>query len=119
MNMSLRNFPKPPLSVVYSDCGLSERTALVIAICNRTNEIMEYVFGLESTQVLVPAQSNVDARMPLRFLRPCVQIINNIITTQGLTIDSVPMPGDSLDYHGFVPLTRNISETLNAIIEEL
>jgi hypothetical protein len=119
MNISLRNFPKPPLAVVHADCGLSERREIVARICDRTNEILEYCFGLESSKVLVPAQSNIDERMPLYFLRPCVEYINTIILTQGIDTPLLAVPGDNMDYHRFVPLTREIAETLNAIIEEL
>ena len=119
MNVALRNFPKPPLAVVYDDCGLSARRDIVAQICDRTNEVLEYCFGLESSKVLVPAQSNIDERMPLYFLRPCVEYVNTIITTQGIDTPLVPMPGDNMDYHRFVPLAREIAEALNAIIEEL
>lgn len=119
MNMPLRNFPKPPLVIVYADCGLSERTEIVAQLCNRTNEVLEYVMGLEYTPVLVPAQGNVDARMPLYFMRPCVEAINKIILTNGLEVPMLAKPGDSMDYHRFVPLAREIAEALNAIIDLL
>jgi hypothetical protein len=119
MNKILRNFPKPPLGDVHADCGLSQRREIVARICNRTNEICEYVLGLDTPKLFVPGQSNIDERMPLMFLRPCIEAINAIIEIHELTIDSLPMPGNSIDYHGFVPLTRSIIEKLNAIIEEL
>ena len=119
MNVALRNFPKPPLAAIYGDCGLSARTDIVAQICNRTNEVIEYMLGMEAPQVLVPAQSNIDERMPLRFLRPCVEAINLIIFQRELEVDPVRMPGDSMDYHGFVPLARDITEALNKIIEVL
>ena len=119
MNVALRNFPKPPLATVNADCGLSERREIVARLCDRTNEVLEYCFGLESSKVLVPGQSNIDERMPLCFLRPCVEYINTIIQTQGIDTPLLAMLGNSMDYHQFVPLTREIAKTLNAIIEEL
>jgi hypothetical protein len=105
--------------MVNTDCGLSERTAIVMRICDRTNEVLEYVFGLESSRVDAPAQSNIDERMPLRYLRPCAEMINTIILTQDLEIPLVAVPGNSMDYHGFVPLTRTLSEALNKIVDQL
>lgn len=119
MNLSLRNFPKPLLATVYADCGLSARTEIVAQICDRVNEVSEYVLGLDAPKVLVPAQSNIDARMPLYFLRPCVDAINGIIMAYELNIPLLAKPGDNMDYHRFVPLCREIAEALNAIIEQL
>lgn len=117
MNAHLRNFPKPPLGVVNSDCGLSERREIVARICERTNEIGEYVLGLEFALVEIPGQSNIDERMPLRYLRPAAEVINAIIQVSDLNILPIPVPGNNMDYHGFVPLTRLMNETLNAIVE--
>jgi hypothetical protein len=119
MNVVLRNFPKPPLAVVHSDCGLSERREIVARICDRTNEVSEYVLGMDTPKVLVPAQSNIDERMPLYFLRPCIDVINAIIVSSQVDVPKLDKPGDNMDYHQFVPLTRRIGETLNAIVEEL
>lgn len=119
MNAPLRNFPKPPLAVVHADCGLSERREIVARICERTNELIEFVFGLEAPKIEVPGQSNIDERMPLRYLRPAAQAINLAIFQTELEIKPISVPGNSMDYHGFVPLTRDIVVTLNAIIEEL
>lgn len=118
MNM-LRNFPKPPLAVVHSDCGLSERREIVARVCERANEVLEYYYGLETPELLVPAQSNIDERMPLYFLRPCAEAINTLIMDGAFDAAQIPVPGDNMDYHQFVPLTRLMTETLNAIIEEL
>lgn len=119
MNVALRNFPKPPLAVVHADCGLSERREIVARICDRTNEVLEYYMGLDAPKLLVPAQSNIDERMPLYFLRPCADALNYLIETGTFHSPLIPVPGDSMDYHQFVPLTRLMTETLNAIIEEL
>jgi hypothetical protein len=119
MNMALRNFPKPPLAAVHADCGLSARQEIVARICDRTNELSEYVLGLDTPKVLVPAQSNIDERMPLYFLRPCVAVINDVIDASQVDVPKLDMPGDNMDYHQFVPLTRRMSEALNAIVEEL
>lgn len=119
MNAPLRNFPKPPLATVYADCGLSARTAIVAALCERTNEVLEYTFGLEASQIEAPAQANIDERMPLKYLRPCATAVNAIILAEGFDIELLPVPGNNMDYHGFVPLTRRIAEALNAIIDQL
>jgi hypothetical protein len=119
MNRHLRNFPKPPLAVVYADCGLGQRREIVAQICDRTNEVTEFVLGYNALKVLVPAQSNIDERMPLTFLRPCVAAINDMITDQDLPIALLTMPTNNMDYHRFVPMTREIAEALNAIIELL
>lgn len=114
-----RNFPKPPLAVVYTDCGLSARTEIVAQLCNRTNEVTEYALGMEFPKVLVPAQSNIDERMPLTFLRPCVEAVNAVILGHDLDIALLAKPGDNMDYHRFVPLCREIAVALNQIIELL
>jgi hypothetical protein len=119
MSITLRNFPKPSLTVVHADCGLSERTAVVTRLCDRTNDILEYYYGMEVAKLLVPAQSNIDERMPLKFLRPCCEALNAIIRANKLDVPLVAKPTDSMDYHGFVPLTRSIAETINAVIEVL
>jgi hypothetical protein len=110
-----RNFPKPPLAVVYEDCGLSERTAVVTRLCERTDELSEFMLGHETRKLLKPAQSNVDERMPLTYLRPCIDSINAIIFAHELPVEKLEKPGDSMDYHGFVPLARRIAEKLNEI----
>lgn len=119
MNTHLRNFPKPPLATVNSDCGLSERREIVARICERTNDVLEYYMGLEAPKLLVPAQSNIDERMPLYFLRPCADALNYLLEIGAFHAPPIPVPGDNMDYHQFVPLTRLMTETLNAIIEEL
>lgn len=116
---AIRNFPKPKVAVVYADCGLSERTAVVARICERTNEVLEYYMGLDASKLAVPAQSNVDERMPLTFLRPCCDAINYLIEIGAFPIKKVPTPTDNMDYHAFVPLTRQMAEALNDIIELL
>lgn len=119
MNLPLRNFPKPLLGAVHSDCGLSERREIVARICERTNELAEYALGLDTLRVEAPGQSNIDERMPLRYLRPCAEVINSIILGNDLDIGLLAVPGNNMDYHGFVPLTREIVVTLNAIVEAL
>ena len=62
---------------------------------------------------------NCDERMPLTFLRPCIQVLNTIIETQEFDIDYIPQLGDNMDYHAFVPVCRNIAQTINEILGEL
>jgi hypothetical protein len=116
---AIRNFPKPKLTVVHSDCGLSQRTEIVANICNRTNDILEYHYGLEFEKVLVPAQSNVDERMPLYFLRPVAEKLNAVIMDGDLKVPLLPVPTNIMDYHYFVPWTRQIAETINKVIDLL
>jgi len=116
---AIRNFPKPKLTVVHADCGLSQRTEIVANICNRTNEVLEYYYGTEVTKLLVPAQSNIDERMPLYFLRPVAEQLNGIIMDGNFKVELLPVPTNIMDYHFFVPWTRQIAEAINLIIEQM
>ena len=115
----IRNFPKPKLTIVNVDAGLSERTQIVARICERANDIIEYYYGLEAKKLLVPAQSNIDERMPLYFLRPVAERINQIILDADLKVDLLPVPTNNMDYHYFVPWTRQMAETINKVIDLL
>jgi hypothetical protein len=119
MNTWQRNFPPPIEVIVYGDCGIAARAEVVAGICNKTNELIEFVFGLDAPPVPVPGQGNCDERMPLTFLRPCIDILNLVIDSQGLNIDNIPQIGDSMDYHGFVPLCRTMAQTINMIVGDL
>jgi hypothetical protein len=119
MNIPLRNFPKPEPARQRPDCGLSERNAIIAEACNKVNELLEYAYGYEHTRVLVPAQSNIDERMPMYFLRPCIDALNDLV--QDLDLDVFPMAqiGMNMDYHGFIPWTNLIAEQINLILEKL
>jgi hypothetical protein len=119
MNYTLRNFPPPFEITIHSDCGISARTKIVMDICNKINELNEFYFGLEAQPVLVPSQANCDERMPLTYLRPCIIVLNSIIIDTGFNVEHVPELGYNMDYHAFVPVCRNISQTINKIIGEL
>jgi hypothetical protein len=112
-----RNVPAPLTIDVYTDCGLSARTPIVIAICNKVNELQEFFLGMGAPLVLVPAQGNVDERMPLMYLRGCVTVLQSIIRANELSIVEPPQYGQSMDYHAFVPWARDISRVLNEIIK--
>jgi hypothetical protein len=111
-----RNFPPPIEITIHSDCGIAARADVVAGICNKINELNEFIFGLAAEPVLVPAQANCDERMPLTFLRPCIQVLNTIIDTNNFDVDHIPQLGDNMDYHAFVPVCRNIAQTINKIL---
>lgn len=115
---SSRNFPPPIQIPIYTDCGISARTEVVANICKKVNELNEFITGYDAHKVLVPAQGNCDERMPLTFLRPCIDVINALIATNKLETESIPQVGSNIDYHGFIPLCRTIAKTINSIIGE-
>lgn len=121
MNAILRNSPKPPLVFITPDCGLSQRREVVANLCDRVNELLEYAYFLapEDKIVPVPAQSNIDERMPLRFMRPCIDALNGIIEDCGLELDPLSQMGNNMDYHGFIPWVNKIIVHMNAITEAL
>jgi hypothetical protein len=114
-----RNFPPPLEITIHSDCGIAARSEVVAGICNKVNELNEFILGLGAQPILVPAQGNCDERMPLTFLRPCIQVLNAIIEANEFDINLIPQLGDSMDYHAFVPVCRNIAQTINRIVEGL
>jgi len=114
-----RNFPPPLEITIHSDCGIAARAEVVAGLCNKVNELNEFIVGLGAVPILVPAQANCDERMPLTFLRPCIGVLNTIIDTSGFDIDRIPQLGDSMDYHAFVPVCRNIAQTMNKILARL
>jgi hypothetical protein len=114
-----RNFPPPFEITIHSDCGIAARTEVVANICNKTNELLEFVIGLNAIPVPVPGQGNCDERMPLTFLRPCIQAINLIISQVEYDIEPIPELGHNMDYHAFVPVCRSITQTINKILGEL
>jgi hypothetical protein len=116
MSIWERNFPPPLEITIHSDCGISARTEIVAGICNKINELIEFAFGLEAPPVKVPAQGNCDERMPMTFLRPCIQAINLIIFQKEFDVEPIPQIGSSMDYHAFVPVCKRITETINRII---
>jgi hypothetical protein len=114
-----RNFPPPLEITIVSDCGIAARADVVASICNKVNELNEFIFGLGAIPVLVPAQANCDERMPLTFLRPCIGVLNKIILMSEFDIDPIPQLGDSMDYHAFVPVCRNIAQIINKVLKEI
>jgi hypothetical protein len=112
-----RNFPLPLEITIHSDCGIAARAEVVAGLCNKVNELNEFIVGLGAEPILVPAQGNCDERMPLTFLRPCIGVLNKIIFMSEFDIDPIPQLGDSMDYHAFVPVCRNIAQTINRILE--
>jgi hypothetical protein len=114
-----RNFPPPLEITIVSDCGIAARAEVVANLCNKVNELNEFIIGLGAHPILVPAQANCDERMPLMFLRPCIGVLNAIIISNNFDIDPIPQLGDSMDYHAFVPVCRNIAQTINRILGEL
>jgi hypothetical protein len=113
----LRNAPRPELAAATPDCGLSQRREVIAALCNKVNEILEYAHFGSDIKVPVPAQSNIDARMPMTFLRPCISALNDVASDHELA----PMPqiGDNIDYHGFILWVNRIVAHANRIIEAL
>ena len=114
-----RNFPPPLEITIHSDCGIAARTEVVAGICNKINELMEFIFGLEAPLVPVPGQGNCDERMPITFLRPCIQAVNLMIFQKEFDIESIPQIGNNMDYHAFIPVCRNIAQTFNEIVGKL
>ena len=114
-----RNFPPPLEITINSDCGISARTEIVAGICRKINELVECIFGLETLPIPVPGQGNCDERMPITFLRPCIQAVNNMIAHAQFDIEPIPQIGGNMDYHAFVPVCRNIAEKINEIIGEI
>jgi hypothetical protein len=114
-----RNFPPPLEITIVSECGIAARSEVVANICHKVNELNEFILGLNAGSVLVPSQANCDERMPLTFLRPCIRVLNTIIEANDFDINLIPQLGDSMDYHAFVPVCRDIAQTMNRIIEGL
>jgi hypothetical protein len=120
MNYWQRNFP-PPLEVtIHGDCGFSARGEIVVAICEKVNELAEYIFGLENEKILVPSQAaGSDERMPLMFLRPCVDVLTRVILTKNLKTNPPVQMGNNMDYHFFTVWTKEIKKCINDILEEI
>ena len=120
MNSILRNFPKPLLLAATPDCGLSQRREVVAKVCEQVNEVLAYAyFTPDAKSVPVPGQSNIDERMPLTFLRPCIDALNSVIEDCELEVPPMEQMGGSMDYHGFVPWVNRIVRHINAVIEAL
>jgi hypothetical protein len=118
--VALRNFPKPSLSATTPDCGLSQRREVIAQVCERVNELVEYVYGLDTEQALLwrvtaPGQSNIDERMPTSFLRPCIHTLNGIVEEFALELDPMPQIGNGMDYHGFILWVNRIVSHMNEI----
>ena len=117
-----RNYPpKPPeLEVLrdnYQSFTIGARNYAVVTICEYVNQILAHLGN--STTLPVPDQLNVDARMPLYFLRPAIAALNGIISSQELSIDPLPTLEYSLDFQAFTILYNQIITTANAINEAI
>jgi hypothetical protein len=112
-----RNFPPPLEITIHSDCGIAARTEVVAGLCNKVNELSEFVHGLDTDLIPVPGQGNCDERMPITFLRPCIDALNHIILISEFDIEPIPQIGSNMDYHAFIPVCRNIAQTINRILE--
>jgi hypothetical protein len=120
MTVWQRNFPTPLKLTIYSDVGFSARGPIVVEVCDKVNELQEFIFGLDAPLVPVPSQAaGSDERMPLLFLRPCVDTINFIIEMKELPLRPLPQLGNNMDYHYFVPICKVLAEAINSIIGEL
>ena len=121
MNAWARNFPAPLPATMYGDVGFSGRGEVVAALCRKTNEVLEFFFGLEAKRVPVPGQAaGSDERMPLLFLRPCIDELNYLVNAGDFDMTMIIVaPGDNMDYHAFTPLVRSIVATINGIIGAL
>jgi hypothetical protein len=119
VNVALRNAPKPALAAQTPDCGLSQRREVIAQICDKVNEVLEYAYFTPSNIVRVPAQSNIDERMPMTFLRPCISALNEVVVDRELGIGSMPQIGMNMDYHGFILWVNRIVIHMNKIIEAL
>ena len=120
MTVWQRNFPTPLKITIHSDAGFSARGPIVVEVCDKVNELQEFVFGLDAPLISVPSQAaGSDERMPLMYLRPCIEAVNFIIETKELPLRALPQLGNNMDYHYFVPLVQSIKICINQIIKEL
>jgi hypothetical protein len=120
MTVWQRNFPAPLKITIHSDAGFSARGPIVVEVCEKINELQEFVFGLDTSLISVPSQAaGSDERMPLMYLRPCIEAVNFIIEIKELPLRPLPQLGNNMDYHAFIPVCKVIAEAINLIIQEL
>ena len=91
----------------------------MIEICEKMNELQEYLLGMNAPKLKVPDQGAIDERMPLKYLRPVVDLLKAIIMTRELQVKPPVQLTDNMDYHFFVPWVRSIAECIDAVIREL
>jgi hypothetical protein len=108
--------PKPAFKTVHLNLAHASRNEAVAGVVQHVNGVLSYAGELS---LPIPAQSNIDERMPLYFMRPCIVRLNSLIDKFSLDIKPVSEVGDSIDYHGVILMMNSIIEHANRVLELL
>lgn len=106
--------PKPALGETRVHLAHASRNEAVAGVVTHVNAVLAYV---GNPPLPIPAQSNIDERMPLYFMRPCIIELNKLIKKFDLPLLTIPEIGDSIDYHGVILMANNIINHANRVLE--
>jgi len=116
-----RNIQKPDFRDMHLSLAHSSRNEAVTGVVQHVNRVLNYAGS--DIKLDTPGQSNIDERMPLYFMRPCIPALNEIIKKYSLDkrykLKYLPEVGDSIDYHGVILMANDIINHANKILELL